>query len=122
MKKEDLKDLKDRSFIFQVERYGKSDIYDFVLSIIHPERPILDGETFEPIGEVAPAMRFFTGNHITIREQEAAQHIKFLLKALTQNSYVRDDGVYIFQVLDTEGNLLEVEVDPDSVNLFEGAY
>lgn len=106
-----MQEVKNKAFVMQVERAGKPDIDDFVLSIIHPERPILtmeDGELVET-GAVAPAMRFFVGQHIATREQDAADHIIFLIKALMDNSYVRADGVRVFEVLDTNGNRIEVE-------------
>lgn len=106
-----MQQVKNKSFVLKVERAGKSDIDNFVLSIIHPERPVLtmkDGKLVET-GEVGPAMQFFVGQHTTTYEQEAAHHIKFLIKALMENSYVRDDGVRIFEVLDTNGNRIEVE-------------
>lgn len=104
---------KNNSLQLRVERAGKRDIDDFVLTVYHPKRDVMtmnDENELVPTGEVAPPIRFFVGQQIfTNQETAAAEAVQLLQVALMDNSYVREDGVRIFQVLDENDDVIEIE-------------
>jgi len=102
----------NNSLQLRVERSDECDIDDFVLTVYHPERNTMtmnDKDELVPTGEVAPPIRFFVGQQICVNQKAAAETVRLLQVALMENSYVREDGVHIFQVLDENDNIIEIE-------------
>lgn len=103
---------KDSNMQLRVEQAGKRDIDGFFLTVYYPKRSVMtmnDKNELVPTGESAPPIHFFVGQQICVNQKAAAETVRFLQVALMDNSYVREDGVRIFQVLDENDNIIEIE-------------